>query len=120
MKIGFTIAALAIAALGMSGQSPAKPEKPAKPPVITELQGTKLEDYEAQMARIFSEANAAAQPWREKRLAVIQEILAANPGYQWHEAQGPNDHEGLVPPPAPPAPAPAKPAPPSPATPEKK
>jgi hypothetical protein len=65
----------------------------------------------------------AEGPWIDKRQPVIDAVLKANPGWQWHRSQGANDPQRFekspppAPPPAPPAPPAPTPAAPAPAAP---
>lgn len=123
LKLAITLVALSVAVPAFA-QKPPVPQ-PATPvtksetatdidpnqPILTELQATKLDDYETHIAAIVNSAQSALAPWNAKKDAVIKEVQAANPGFMWHEASRQGEQSGWVkipPAPVPPA-APATP-----------
>jgi hypothetical protein len=71
-------------------------DKPADKPVVTELQQTKLDKFNAELDDIATHGQVVAGPILMQKQQVIEEIVKANPGYVWHTPQSEKDSEGLI------------------------
>ena len=105
-----TVPAFAQQPVNRSAPADAKPV--ADQPVVSQLQMVEIDDYDTHIQGVVKEAQTAIAPWQTKKNAVVNEVLAANPGWAWHEGQGPGDPSRFVKvPPKPEKPAEVKPVP---------
>lgn len=92
MKLFAAVFLLSVCAAAQNPAIQSHPDAPA----ITERQTEQLDLYDTKLKLIAADAQLQANAILERRSMVIQEMLKANPGWEWVEANSAKEHGHLV------------------------